>query len=552
MSLHNNEMPKKIGLFYISEQTPQEYFSVSIQDHNLDAIIYVGKSKPININKTNFLLDSIIVFNVPSFEILIDSCKNRFLHLEKFMAQDVSSDSPQTQLLDIELPKRFKHKTLILCSDWERKYFVDESQGSDFASAFTNRVIMDISSLTAEQTAEQIAKQVQSENNFKEIVSMRYPLNLLAFQKLDTIVKLSVFNTEQCTVPEILKKFVADLKTLSCKVCIYDYSLANIDIYGPLLDNDKFTFEHLPYQTTNAGQLALMYSKAQPKTYDFAHCGVLTEYRKTQIEAIRQKGYTVNIIQNKWALERDKEIVKCAALLNIHQSEHHKIYEACRCERLLKAGIPVYSQECIDYIPTKNIKILFKDPKYIIYVLCHSEEVFTKAKENYSEYKNLKPILMKYQDDTYENAFWKQLMEIESEWNSLDYVGTISAKANKKINIDKIDQEIKLSFKNNEDFVHFYKTKIPFFHNAHPYLSKILISVKNELKLNTTRFVWACNYWACRVPKMANFINWNLNVLTPCAQKHPKINFDAKYDKNKYYSHLCFVIERLNPCYFLK
>ena len=392
MSLHNNEMPKKIGLFYISEQTPQEYFSISVQDYNLDAVIYVGKSKPININKTNFLLDSIIVFNVPSFEILIDSCKNHFFNLEKFMAQDVSSfDSSQTkELLDIELPKRHTHKTLILCSDWERKYFVDESQGSDFASAFTNRVIMDISSLTAEQTAEQIEEQVQSENNFKEIVSMRYPLNLLAFQKLDTTVKLSVFNTEQCTVPEILKKFIADLKTLSCKVCIYDYSLANIDIYGPLLNNNKFTFEHLPYQTTNAGQLALMHSKAQSKTYDFAHCGVLTEYRKTQIEAIRQKGYTVNIIQNKWALERDKEIVKCAALLNIHQTEHHKIYEACRCDRLLKAGISVYSEPSAEMPHVINLttNILNKNLNKTTNCLKNEKQQFRELLLTYKKYIN--------------------------------------------------------------------------------------------------------------------------------------------------------------------
>ena len=336
LSLYNEVASFEFGIYYISENTSEKYFSIINHFKDIKTILFIGPSKPEKIEN-----DNIIVFNI-SFENLIDMCKLKFTNLENLYAVDISQNSEFSSLItleSIELPVRFRHKTLFLCSDWERKYFLDYEQGSDFASAFTDRTIM------ASATFEEVRK-----GSFKEIVSMRNPLNLKKFVGLceELGLKLSVFNTEQCTVPNIMQKFVADLKSLSCKVCIYDFSQVNIDIYRPLLNNDTLKFVHLPYQASNVAQLALMYSKTQPKTFDFAHCGVFTDYRKTQIELVRQKGYTVNIIQDKWALERDLEIVKCAALLNIHQSEHHKIYESCRCDRLLKAGIPVYSQECMD------------------------------------------------------------------------------------------------------------------------------------------------------------------------------------------------------------
>ncbi len=65
-------------------------------------------------------------------------------------------------------------------------------------------------------------------------------------------------------------------------------------------------------------------------------------------------------------------------------------------------------------------------PNIRMYVLCHNYERFTLAKKMFADYYWGHPIMMKYQDMRQENAFWKQLLEIESEWESCDMVGTLS------------------------------------------------------------------------------------------------------------------------------
>lgn len=53
--------------------------------------------------------------------------------------------------------------------------------------------------------------------------------------------------------------------------------------------------------------------------------------------------------------------------------------------------------------------------KIIIYVLCDNDEKYSSAQNIYSKYSWAKPILLKYNDYSFENSFWKQLSEIQGE-----------------------------------------------------------------------------------------------------------------------------------------
>ena len=75
----------------------------------------------------------------------------------------------------------------------------------------------------------------------------------------------------------------------------------------------------------------------------------------------------------------------------------------------------------------------------MIYVLCDNDEKYTSAQNIYSSYSWAKPILLKYHDYSFENSFWKQLTEIQGEWETSDMVGTISYSSFKKINLSELN-----------------------------------------------------------------------------------------------------------------
>ena len=209
----------------------------------------------------------------------------------------------------------------------------------------------------------------------------------------------------------------------------------------------------------------------------------------------------------------------------------------------------------------------------IIYVLCYNEEVLNnvKQKQIYNNYSWSKLIIMKYQDFTFENAFWKQLLEIEHEWSNCKMVGTISYSAYKKINLDYMDKIIKYDLYEPSSYYHFMDSKIQIPNintNTHPYFNIIWNDIIKKLDLiNTTES--CCNYWMCKPKIMKEFINWYLRKTLPTMINNKYIFEDAKYtgwpynnNINKdlliktigmeYYPHFPFIQERLNKCFFIK
>ena len=198
-----------------------------------------------------------------------------------------------------------------------------------------------------------------------------------------------------------------------------------------------------------------------------------------------------------------------------------------------------------------------------IYILCHTESILKEAIKIYKQYSWATPILMKYQDATFENAFWKQLYEIRDDWYSVRMVGTLSFKAFKKLNLSIIDAIIKDPTKWSTGYFHFMRTNKSVPSNAHPHLIEILTSVCRELELDLPNEN-CCNYWMCTPDKMIRFLIWFEERARQLVMNHPLSSTDAKYKTGSlkreeliklsglpHYTHAPFVFERLFLSFFL-
>ncbi len=202
-----------------------------------------------------------------------------------------------------------------------------------------------------------------------------------------------------------------------------------------------------------------------------------------------------------------------------------------------------------------------------IYILCYNQERLEDAKTIYSKYSWAFPILMKYQDYTWENAFWKQLQEIKHEWINYRFVGVLSHKAYQKINLDDIDKKINSGFYNDTPYVHFADLNTSVVGSktvtTHPNFLPIWLDVLEKLSLNdTTESLY--NYFMCTPSLMQQFIDWYLTLCLPTIIKHPLIFTNARYNVpgsltkeqlikkwgKPYYPHLPFVLERLFKNFF--
>ena len=219
-------------------------------------------------------------------------------------------------------------------------------------------------------------------------------------------------------------------------------------------------------------------------------------------------------------------------------------------------------------IKKKNVNpksLLLNNPNIIIYVLCYNLDTYNFSKDYYKRYLWARPILMKYQDYTFENAFWKQLLEISNEWENCEMVGTISHKAYKKINIDDINNIIinKTYFPNK--WTSFMKSSNTLFNDTTQIsvTSTILTTyMSNALNNKVDYKLSYCNYWMTTPELMKQFIDWHITICLPTLLKHPlsldvyKYNGLTKSELIKiwgrpYYPYIPFILERFNLLFFI-
>ena len=196
-----------------------------------------------------------------------------------------------------------------------------------------------------------------------------------------------------------------------------------------------------------------------------------------------------------------------------------------------------------------------------IYILCHNVERFERAESIYKKYPWACPILMKYQDCTFENAVWKQLYEIRDEWYNYKMVGTMSFSSYTKINLNDVDRVIKDPNTWAAGFYHFMRTETPISNKHHPHLVEIMTDTCKALELSVPPENF-CNYWITSSEKMIQFLIWFEERAYPIVMSHPLIMTDSTYpgslSKDKlltlcgvpYYPHTPFVFERLFLSYF--
>jgi glycosyltransferase involved in cell wall biosynthesis len=202
-------------------------------------------------------------------------------------------------------------------------------------------------------------------------------------------------------------------------------------------------------------------------------------------------------------------------------------------------------------------------PNVRIYILCYNQERFANAAEKYRQYYWAIPILMKYQDDTCENAFWKQLLEIKHEWEHCEMVGTLSYTAFTKVSLSDVNSIICNRRKWEYGYYYFMQQNHPIRFWFHPNMETIITDVCNVLHRKIP-MENNCNYMMCTPSLMKNFIQWITKMLIPVVKAHPLIMNDSRYPgvlttdqcmalfKKPYYTMTPFILERLTCTFFSK
>lgn len=213
--------------------------------------------------------------------------------------------------------------------------------------------------------------------------------------------------------------------------------------------------------------------------------------------------------------------------------------------------------------------------KIIIFILSYNPKTFLLAKQKYLKYSWAYPILLKNATENnpyFENIFYLQLYE-NLEFNNIkidtyDFIGTLSYKAYKKININEIDVYIK-NFGTQQDFIHFYsppnKTVLKSHKNGGNKFKNMWIDCcEEEIGNMDITDVGFCNYWMAKKEYFLQYCDF-LKEFIKKLESHPNAFMDGNYIGGKlkphqlkklcgypYYPILPFILERLVIGYFNK
>jgi beta-1,4-mannosyl-glycoprotein beta-1,4-N-acetylglucosaminyltransferase len=184
----------------------------------------------------------------------------------------------------------------------------------------------------------------------------------------------SFLNTEPLNIPARLDS-VKNILKMHPGYDYYDYSESNLKILeenGIVARNNTY----LPYKCSK-NELAILtdLNKNTTKEYDFGILktagDTITDRRLKFVNFLKENNFTVNIIGG-WSNDRDVELAKCKIIINIHGNLNNNvsyIFEHIRCDRLLKAGFNILSENN-HYLSVQFIK------NYPNLQLIHYEDLF--------------------------------------------------------------------------------------------------------------------------------------------------------------------------------
>jgi hypothetical protein len=196
-----------------------------------------------------------------------------------------------------------------------------------------------------------------------------------------------------------------------------------------------------------------------------------------------------------------------------------------------------------------------------IFVLSYSASTFEIAKKEFTKYSWAYPLLLEnasINNPIYENMVYNKFDTlIKPLTASLPYIGFLSYKATRKIDVKGLDYYIRTQQYLKYDATFFWVGS-NMTSNVHPNFQEIWRDCI-ESKVGPCRLVRGCfgNFWCAKTTIMDTYAKYFASVLLPCLLKHPKINTDARY-KNQmtkedlmklasypYHTHIPFILERI-------
>ena len=218
------------------------------------------------------------------------------------------------------------------------------------------------------------------------------------------------------------------------------------------------------------------------------------------------------------------------------------------------------------YYYTSDISKYYYTSTVKVYILCHNQARYDEVLPIYSPYPWAVPIVMKYQDASFENAFWKQMLELYDDWKECEMVGAFSSKTYAKLGLQKIDNIIRNTDLKCVKYYHFEDQRIPIVFKCHPNLKPICEDIAKKFAFDLSVATENnCNTWMCKPHLMLKFARWFEEEMRPYIFSHPLAMTNAKYNCGSltaetcmklagvpYYPHIPFVLERMNKCFFDK
>lgn len=167
-------------------------------------------------------------------------------------------------------------------------------------------------------------------------------------------MRVGCWNTEQFSRGHMLMEYIEGILELEevfpgLKYSLFDYSQGNIH----LLKKYGYTSFHLPYvwmekeKEMFARLRKEVVEAGEEGKYDIGFIGSLSDRRMRILQGLTAKGYDVVRITG-WGEGRDKEIMRCKIVVNLHYDMTYQLYEGVRCDRLVMAGCNVVSENSID------------------------------------------------------------------------------------------------------------------------------------------------------------------------------------------------------------
>jgi hypothetical protein len=413
------------------------------------------------------------------------------------------------------------------------------------------------------------------DQSYAEMVASRGTMNELQKElRLRNIAENKLLNKKRAELAELEKSFEGDNTTRKSIEETYRMAVAE---HESVMANSSRLVEETAKLKARYGEKAELEQKTATVLSSIS--SVEQELAKIRATTIEQESILTLLLQEKEAaLLKSTETVEAIARAKYEGRIRASLNEKVAAKRrsieemneLLQAQKLTFTNKVDKTALARKRAIeealaarthIEKNPVRI-YILCHNAERFEKAGSIYKNYPWAHPILMKYQDCTFENAVWKQLYEIRDEWYNYKMVGTMSFSAHTKINLNDVDRIVKDPATWATGFYHFMRTDTPISNKNHPHLVEIMTDVCRDLNISIPPENF-CNYWITSSEKMIQFLIWYEERAYPTVMAHPLIMTDSTYPGSlskdhlmtlcgvPYYPHATFVFERMFLSFFM-